>query len=118
MEISVFELKILRYILFHTKRGEITTNTLKNKFGDFCTPSIENLYAAGFIDCAAYSDNEQINIPSMDNWSITEKGKCCVENNRLVTALSARERLFNYFLGFGSGLLSGCIIQLFVKLLQ
>ena len=118
MEISVFELKILRYILLHTKSRSITTNALKKKFGDFCTHSIETLYSAGYIECDAYSDNEQINIPSMDNWSITEKGKCCIENNRLVTALSAKERLFNYFLGFGSGLLSGCIIQLFVKLLQ
>ena len=124
MTISHFELKILRYIGKLSKRSHRTFSNafLCKKFGEGSQYAINSLYKNEYIDCPCSSINEQnlvcVALPIMDNWQITDKGLYCVAENKLVVTLTAKERLFNFFLGFGSGVLSGCIVQLFIRLIQ
>lgn len=123
MTISLFELKILKYICKLSKRARRTFSnaSLRKKFGEGSQYAVNSLYENGYIDCPTSSISKynfaSAALPIMDNWQITDKGLCCVDENKLVVTLTAKERLFNFLLGLGSGLISGCALQLFIRLI-
>lgn len=55
MDITLYELKILRYIDRRISRrksaGYITNAELYKKFGAYSSAAIETLYSSGMIDC-------------------------------------------------------------------
>ncbi len=117
MELNLIDIRILTY-LKNASEQPTKTSEIFHKFGKESRIALEKLYKQNCVDCEAVSDRVQLFLPSYDNWTITDKGCYFLVNNKLEIKLTSKQRLFNYFLGFGSGLLSGCIIQLFIRLLQ
>lgn len=118
MEISFFELKILRYIsrLSKRKQKSFSNELLEKKFGAGVRYAVKSLYEKGYICCPEYSGSENgvicAALPVMDSWQITGKGLCCIAENRLKITLTSKERLINFFYGFASGFLAGFAVQL------
>ena len=113
MEITVFELKILRYIdsKLSSKHspGYVTNADIFKKFGEYSRSSLNNLYSSDMIACPM----ETSNVPGVfivsnmfDNWNITSKGKCYLANHRLVSCLTFREKALCSIGGFVLGILT------------
>ena len=118
MELNHYELKILRYINKYLKRKRceiISTEVIRQALGDFCEPALDTLYKLGMTACKLISDRNQAALPDYDSWSITPKGRCYLENHRLVTTLTWKERVINWIFGFVSGILVGLISAYFRK---
>ena len=116
MDITLYEMKILRYIDRRISRrkstGYITNAELYKKFGAYSSAAIETLHSTGMIDCpeiiAPCDDLMPVSVPVSDmndNWHITAKGKCCIADHRLVSCLTFREKLLYSIAGFISGAL-------------
>lgn len=119
MEFNIIDIKVLKFI----KNNKNVTNAgLEKKYGSKYRPVIDKLYKKGLIECpnVSYSDTiiTAVGLPAMDNWKISDTGAYYLASFKEERKLTGKERLFNYFLGFGSGMLSGCMIQLFIRLIN
>ena len=116
MELKVLDIKVLKYINRCTESKPALNNKIKRRYKG-ASISLKILYKSGYIACPEYSDSCQFGFDAEDKWNITEKGAYFLANYKEEKKLTSRQRLFNYFLGFGSGLLSGAAVQLFIRLL-
>ena len=114
---NITDLKVLRYIKSHSRKYAVRSSALSHKFGKASEISLKNLENSGYIECPTFNDDCQFGFSSGDNWNITVNGLYYLSNYKAEQKLTSRERLFNYFLGFGSGILTGIIVQLFIRLL-
>ena len=122
MNTSVFALKILKEIKKLTvnkhDRKVISSEHFIKKYGHECQYALRELYDNEYITCdtCIRSGNGVIciGLPEIDNFQITDKGLYYIAENKYIQILSARERMFNIFLGFGLGVISSCIVQLFI----
>lgn len=117
MELTLTDIKVLRYLWKTSANNPVSNEQLYKKLGTESTISLEILEKNGYIECPQYFDGFQFGMAQLDNWRVTQKGIYYIKNYKAEKRLTSKERLFNYFLGFGSGLLSGCLIQLFIRLL-
>lgn len=112
---NVLDSKVLEYI---SSRKSVRNSVLEKKFGAASRIVTADLEKAGYIESPPFSDGVQFGFSVSDYWNITDLGVYFLKNNKIQRQLTSKERLFNYFLGFGSGLISGCLLQLFIRLLQ
>lgn len=112
--LNTLDIKVLTYI---SRRKSVSNAILEKKFGIASRIMTENLEKVGYIESPPFSDGVQFGFSVSDKWNITALGSYFLKNNKAQRQLTSKERLFNYFLGFGSGIISGCLIQLFIRLL-
>ena len=114
---NITDVKVLKFIKSHGKKSTVKNTVLSRKFGSECEISLKNLEDSRYIESPALNDGFQFGFSSGDDWTITVNGLYYLRNYKEEQKLTSKQRLFNYFLGFGSGVLTGVIVQLFIRLL-
>lgn len=115
MELTLFEVKVLKYI--DRKRTPVKQQELLDKFGEESKNVTCKLRNSGYLKCPDFISREQLGFGTEDDWEITEEGRdflksCCVKNK-----LAKRQALKERLIGFAFGVLTTVAAQLIIKVI-
>lgn len=115
MQLELTDIKVLKFICLKSRKQPVTNDRLSKKFGEESLFVLEKLESEGYIQSPYCSDPIQVGFSSGDDWTITDKGLYFLQNYNSQKNLSMKEKIINYCVGFVSGLLTGCLVQLFIR---
>lgn len=115
MQLELTDIKVLKFICLKSRKQPVANDRLSKKFGKEIIFVLEKLESEDYIQSPYYSDSIQFGFSSGDEWTITDKGLYFLKNYNSQKSLSRKEKIINYCVGFVSGLLTGCLVQLFIR---
>ena len=127
MELSLIELKVLNHINKKLSRKHKPVLCVKNddvikKFGDYIIDVLYSLSYNGYIAGKQTVTNDEglciVDLNGSDDWTITNKGKTYLANNKLNVSLTRKETFKRWISGFISGFLVAMFTQAFAYFLN